>query len=166
LYINPVRNVDSTGANSYLTYDTTSREISYSTGSWFTYTPSFTSRNGDTLPTTSTLQGRYKQIGKTVFFNMYIVFSSTSGIPSVGDQWRFSYPVTPQSTTSLSVSFSFYNVTNGGNYFGVANSVMANPVSTSYFVLLDNIATVINNGAPATWNSADYILVSGSYEVA
>jgi hypothetical protein len=113
------------------------------------------------------VSGRYKQIGKTVFFYAKLVYGSTTS-PGSG-HWNFGLPVTAHSsnfTFSASIldsGVAWYGGIGNGNYTGSTTSFAVNVTSPSA-----STATwvVVGNGGPFTWGDADNITISGSYEAA
>jgi hypothetical protein len=134
---------------------------------WTSYTPTITADGGGFALNNGTLTGRYKQVGKTVFFKLKFVFGSTTTAGS--GHWNFSLPVTAYdsdftfSASILDDGVAWHGGIGNGNYTG----------STSNFVVITtspsaSIATwvPVGNGGPFTWGTADNITVSGSYEAA
>jgi hypothetical protein len=134
---------------------------------WTAYTPTITSDSGTFILGNGTSTGRYKQIGKTVFFHAKLIYGSTSS-PGTG-HWNFSLPVTAQnsnftfSATILDDGASWYGGIGNGNYTGSTTSFAViipgtNPSVTTW--------AVVGNGGPFSWGTADNITISGSYEAA
>jgi hypothetical protein len=134
---------------------------------WTAYTPTITPDSGTFTLGNGTLAGRYKQIGKTVFFYAKLIYGSTSA-PGSG-HWNFSLPVAAKdsnytfSAAILNDGASWYGAIGNGNYTG----------STTSFVVIfpsTNAALThwepVGNGGPFTWGTADNITISGSYEAA
>jgi hypothetical protein len=134
---------------------------------WAAYTPTITPDSGTFTLGNGTLAGRYKQIGKTVFFYAKLIYGSTS-TPGSG-HWNFSLPVAAKdsnytfSAAILNDGASWYGAIGNGNYTG----------STTSFVVIfpsTNAALThwepVGNGGPFTWGTADNITISGSYEAA
>jgi hypothetical protein len=134
---------------------------------WTAYTPTITPDTGTFTLGNGALTGRYKQIGKTVFFYTKLVYGSTSS-PGNG-HWKFSLPVEAKdsnymfSAAILDDGAAWYGGIGNGNYTG----------STTNFVVITtnpNEALTgwvpVGNGGPFTWGTADNITISGSYEAA
>jgi hypothetical protein len=132
---------------------------------WTAYTPTITSDSGTFILGNGTLTGRYKQIGKTVFFHAKLIYGSTSS-PGTG-HWNFSLPVTAQnsnftfSATILDDGASWYGGIGNGNYTGSTTSFVVIIPGTSPSV---TTWAVVGNGGPFSWGTADNITISGSYE--
>jgi hypothetical protein len=132
---------------------------------WTSYTPTITADGGGFSIGNGVASGRYKQIGKTVFFYAKFVYGSTTS-PGSG-HWNFSLPVTAQSSnftfpaSILDSGIAWYGGIGNGNYTGSTTSFAVNVTSP-------NAATatwvVVGNGGPFTWGAADNITISGSYE--
>jgi hypothetical protein len=133
---------------------------------WTSYTPTITADGGGFSLGNGVASGRYKQIGKTVFFYAKLVYGSTTQ-PGTG-HWNFSLPVTAQSSNFtfsaaiLDSGNAWYGGIGNGNYTGSITSFAVNVTSPNA-----GIATwvVVGNGGPFTWGNADNITISGSYEV-
>jgi hypothetical protein len=134
---------------------------------WTDYTPTITADGGGFSLGNGVASGRYKQIGKTVFFYAKLVYGSTTS-PGSG-HWNFSLPVTAyNSNFELSASIlddgaAWYGGVGNGNYTGSTTSfAVITPSPTS------SVTTwvPVGNGGPFTWTSADNITISGSYEAA
>jgi len=142
---------------------TASTGIKWDTGAYASYTPGsitgFTQGNG-------TVSGRFRQFGKTVFFNLTLTLGSTSAI-----------------TGGLVIQFPVSaNTANNGCFFG--QSRFADAGTQEY------IGTLVQNGTnfytaaainasgtyaanqgisstiPFTWTTSDVIFLSGTYEAA
>jgi hypothetical protein len=141
--------------------------ISIESTEWTSYTPTITADGGGFSLGNGVASGRYKQIGKTVFFHAKLVYGSTTS-PGSG-HWNFSLPVTAHSsnfTFSASIldsGVAWYGGIGNGNYTGSTTSFAVNVTSPSA-----GTATwvVVGNGGPFTWGDADNITISGSYEAA
>jgi hypothetical protein len=134
---------------------------------WTAYTPTITADAGGFALGNGAITGRYKQIGKTVFFYAKFVFGSTTS-PGTG-HWNFSLPVTAHnsnftfSAAILDDAASWYGGIGNGNYTGSTTSFAVIIPGTSPSV---TTWAVVGNGGPFTWTSADNITISGSYEAA
>ena len=134
---------------------------------WTAYTPTITSDTGTFTLGNGTLTGRYKQIGKTVFFYAKLVYGSTSA-PGSG-HWKFSLPVEAKdsnymfSAAILDDGASWYGGIGNGNYVGSTTNFAV--ITTNPNEALTGWVPV-GNGGPFTWGTADNITISGSYEAA
>jgi hypothetical protein len=131
---------------------------------WTAYNPTWTSDSGTPSINNGSLVGRYKQIGKTVFFNLKLTYGSTT--TGGTGAWMFGLPVTAFNdnyqfpVSILNNGLAWYGAIANGNYKG----------STSYFSIIhqnDTATTVwggVSSTAPFTFNAGDTLTVSGSYE--
>ena len=130
------------------------------TGGYTSWTPTWTNLtvgNG-------TVNAKYTQIGKTVIFNLSLVFGSTTSIASTFP--GFSLPINLVKTSTMA---NYLYVDNGvQKYF---NSAYLDNATTVYLIAGwagDNYVreTGVSATAPFTWATGDQVYVSGSYEVA
>jgi hypothetical protein len=134
---------------------------------WTSYTPTITADGGGFSVGDGVASGRYKQIGKTVFFYAKFVYGSTTS-PGSG-HWNFSLPVTAQNSdftfpaSILDSGVAWYGGIGNGNYTGSTTSFAVNVTSPNAGV---SSWVVVGNGGPFTWGNADNITISGSYEAA
>lgn len=141
--------------------------VSIESTAWTDYTPTITADGGGFALNNGTLTGRYKQIGKTVFFKLKFIYGSTTS-PGSG-HWNFSLPVTAQNpdftftATILDNGVSWYGGIGNGNYTGSTTNFAVIIPGTSPSV---TTWAVVGNGGPFTWGTADNIVISGSYEAA
>ena len=132
---------------------------------WTSYTPTITADGGGFSIGNGVASGRYKQIGKTVFFYAKFVYGSTTS-PGSG-HWNFSLPVTAQnsnftfSASILDSGVAWYGGIGNGNYTGSTTSFAVNVTSPDAGV---STWVVVGNGGPFTWGDTDNITISGSYE--
>jgi hypothetical protein len=141
--------------------------ISIESTAWTAYTPTITADGGGFALNNGTLTGRYKQVGKTVFFKLRFVYGSTTS-PGSG-HWNFSLPATAYdsdftfSATILDDGAAWYGGIGNGNYTGSTSNFAVITTSPSA-----SVATwvPVGNGGPFTWGAADNITISGSYEAA
>jgi len=134
--------------------------------SWTSYTPTWSSDSGAPSIGNGNIGGRYKQIGKTVFFNFKLTYGSTTTGGS--GAWMFGLPVTAY---DANYQFPASILNNGLAWYGaVANGNYKN--STSHFSVIhqNDTATTVWGGvtatAPFTFGTGDTLTVSGSYEAA
>jgi len=133
---------------------------------WTEYNPTWTSDSGTPSINNGSLVGRYKQIGKTVFFNLKLTYGSTTTGGS--GAWMFGLPVTAYDSN---YQFAASILNSGLAWYGaIANGNYKN--STSHFSIIhqnDTATTVwggVTAGAPFTFGAGDTLTVSGSYESA
>lgn len=134
---------------------------------WTAYTPTITADLGGFSLGNGTVSGRYKQIGKTVFFYAKFIYGSTTS-PGSG-HWNFSLPV-----QSYDQNFNFSaSILDSGNawYGGIGNGNYTGQTTTFAVITPGTSASVttwaaVGNGGPFSWGTADNITISGSYEAA
>ena len=141
--------------------------ISIESTAWTAYTPTITADGGGSALYNGTLTGRYKQVGKTVFFTLKFVFGSTTAAGT--GHWNFSLPVTAYDSNYtftaaiLDNSVAWYGGIGNGNYTGSTSSFAVIIPGTSASV---TTWATVGNGGPFIWGTADNITISGSYEAA
>ncbi len=141
--------------------------ISIESTAWTSYTPTITADGGGFALNNGTLTGRYKQIGKTVFFSLKFVFGSTTAAGT--GHWNFSLPVTAYdsnftfSAAILDNTVAWYGGIGNGNYTGSTSSFAVIIPGTSASV---TTWATVGNGGPFIWDNGDNITITGSYEVA
>ena len=133
--------------------------------SWSTYSVIWSSTSG-TQPSigNGTLNGRYKQIGKTVFVSINLTSGSSTTFGSAG-YWQFSLPVSsylPESTNLNSLIYdnslsNWYSGNSSGLYTGLTDSL-------SVLYTSGSTLSVISFNTPFTWSISDRLSIGGSYE--
>lgn len=119
-------------------------------GEWQTWTPTVTGGSGMNTSAVSVDEARYTRIGKTIFFSIRAVFT-TSGSPA--QTINFTTPIAMKTTQQLSLGSTFVN--DGILYAGAAFRTDTSTVSVRRY-------------DSANWGlgSSRGISVSGFYEVA
>jgi hypothetical protein len=141
--------------------------VSIESTAWTSYTPTITADGGGFALNNGTLTGRYKQVGKTVFFKLKFVFGSTTAAGT--GHWNFSLPVTAYdanftfSAAILDNANAWYGGIGNGNYTGSTSSFAVIIPGTSAAV---TTWASVGNGGPFIWGSEDNITITGSYEAA
>jgi collagen type VII alpha len=130
---------------------------------WNTYSPAWTASTTNPVIGNGLINGRYKQIGKTIFVNTRIQMGTTTTYGS--GQWRISLPVNAYETNSaiLPTTFldngtSWYQGLSYTEYDGNASYVV--PVWDKGFTG----SSAVNATTPHTWAATDSLTISGSYE--
>jgi hypothetical protein len=157
--------------NDYLTKSSASatyaNKTDFSSTAWTAYTPTITADGGGFSLNNGTLTGRYKQLGKTVFFSLKFVFGSTTSTGT--GHWNFSLPVTAYdanftfTATILDDGIAWYGGIGNGNYTGSTTSFAVIIPGTNSSV---TTWASVGNGGPFIWGTSDNITISGSYEAA
>lgn len=141
--------------------------ISIESTAWTAYTPTITADAGGFALNNGTLTGRYKQVGKTVFFKLKFIFGSTTSAGT--GHWNFSLPVTAYDTdftfsaAILDSGVAWYGGIGNGNYTGSTSNFAVIIPGTSASV---TTWATVGNGGPFIWGAADNITITGSYEAA
>lgn len=136
---------------------------------WTNYTPTWLASGGTPAIGNGTIAGRYKQIGKTVFFSIYVLFGSTTSFSS--GAYSFSLPVaavTPGSPAgSLARIGSAYlrdaSGTSTGHYTGMT---FVGPGATTVGVFEASAHAQLQAGVPVVWANTDFFHITGTYEAA
>ena len=128
-------------------------------GAWQSYTVSWTAATTNPSIGNGTLSGRYIQIGKLVYCQFTMRAGSTTTFGS--GNWRFSYPVAPNTTyANLYQVGSIYALDNGAaNYNGITQYGGA-----TYMGLIIS-SNWVSATAPFTWANGDVLEVNVIYEV-
>lgn len=162
---------ESSASATYLTQvnasTTYAAKSDFSNTAWTVYTPTITADSGGFSLGNGSIAGRYKQIGKTVFFHAKLVFGSTTN-PG-GGHWNFGLPVTAYdsnfqfSASILDDGAAWYGGIGNGNYTGSTTSFAVIIPGTNASV---TTWATVGNGGPFTWGASDNITISGTYEAA
>ncbi len=126
------------------------------TAVWTSYTPSLTSTSGSPSVGSGTLDGKYRQLGKTVEVRIALTWGAGTtygtGNPSI------SLPVTPleypQVAYAVLQDFGTNTFTAGAIFESVSK---VTPVSAS---------GALTNTSPFTWATNDKLVISATYEAA
>lgn len=118
---------------------------------WTAYTPTITADGGGFSLGNGTISGRYKQLGKTVYFHVKFIYGSTTN-PGSG-HWNFSLPVTAQNANFtfpaaiLDSGVAWYGGIGNGNYTGSTTTFAVNVTSPNAAVAT---WVTVGNGGPFT----------------
>lgn len=143
-------------------------------GAWTAYTPTWSKASG-TAPTlgNSTLQGYYKQIGKTVHVYFNFVIGSTS-LANGTEAWLFALPFAPATTiTSMNTNpnlivgtFYIEDLATTG-YLGFPAIYTGTQFSVKCFGATNSTTmNSINSALPFVFGVGDFIRGSFTYECA
>jgi len=164
-YAAPIRQYSDT-SSTVLFYNTTSSEVTYQSGEWTAYTPTWAADTGSVSIGNGQIVGSYKQIGKTVFFTARIQLGSSSSV-SGSSGWRVGLPVTSVASPSVIANATYLD--NGVAYYnGVANNEYNG--STTYvspLCLVTGVTgtlTQVGSTQPFTWGNQDSLLITGTYQ--
>jgi len=129
---------------------------------WDTYAVTMTASGGGlNLGTGGSTSGRYKQVGKTVWFSIYVTFGS-SGVNAGTGNYVFSLPSSaPLFATSVSGNARIYDSSASDRYFRFVS-----PSSTTQFNLCSADNVLVGAAAPIVFAASDTITIHGFYEAA
>ena len=143
---------------------------------WQGWTPALTAATTNpNIGSTGVIDGRYRQIGKTVDFELRIS-SSGSGLSNGSGNYRISYPVTPNNnyiggnSPKIVGLVNFYNASNTTMY-----QAKAMAASTSYMEVYFDVASSANlfTNSSNIWSSSFFgvptgniVTITGRYEAA
>jgi hypothetical protein len=134
-------------------------------GVWTTFTPTWTNLTIGNATQTA----KYRQIGKIVFFEVRIVFGTTT---SITGRISLNWPIAPKDNASAqmaNVNIELADVTDGP-FPGLKFSATAD--TTKFELLAINAAgtyakyAVLSSTVPFTWTTSDEINLAGFYEAA
>ena len=126
---------------------------------WQSYTPTWTAATTNPSIGNGKLSGRYLQIGKLVYCQFKMVAGSTTTFGS--GEWRFSYPVSPNTSyIDLQVGSSLLADAGTRYYDGVTI------YGGATFMTIIVGGDVIHATAPFTWTNGDLLIVNIIYEAA
>jgi hypothetical protein len=152
------------GDTTVLWLDTAATAVGVDLDEWTDYTPTWTASTTNPVLNNGSIIGRYKQIGKTMFFTIKLTIGSTTTFGS--GAWRFTLPATAQ---GYSYQFPVAILDNGTAWYQ-AMAVGDYAGSTSYFSVIVNTtnapSVAVESSVPMTWATTDTLTVSGTYEVA
>lgn len=143
----------------------TPADLTSGTGSswaWQTWTPTFTGMTGGTLN-----YSKYIQVGKTVFYRWKYTLAGAGISASV----TFTLPVTANADYSQDIDMGNANYVDSGTQL-YKGTVTVSSVTVAFLrAMLVSGANIVasstlSSTVPFTWGSADYIIVTGSYEAA
>jgi hypothetical protein len=127
-------------------------------GAWSSYSPTWTASVTNPVLNNGTIDGRYKQVGKTVHFYINILMGSTTTF-GAGD-WRVSLPITAQNAFNVIANAMYLDNTVQWYEGSAFNSFTGSTTTlTMYYT-----NTTVSNIAPFTWASGDYLIITGTYE--
>jgi hypothetical protein len=130
---------------------------------WSTYTVNWTAATTDPVLGDGSLNGRFKQIGKTTHVNIKLTAGTTTTFGN--GHWRFSLPVSTFNADSAILPTTFLD---NGTAWYQGNSWTSYDGDTGYVVPVWDKGTTGNapadSATPFTWTDADSLTISGSYE--
>lgn len=135
------------------------------TDGWSSYTPVWTKQSG-TAPSlgNGTLEGRFKQIGKIVFWELRFVWGSTTNANGT-ELWLFSLPVNAnQFGNAVGGHFGVSDAS--GNWF--TGTVLISTGGNTLRLRVDGIGSgqSLTSTIPMAWAASDEVTMQGFYEAA
>jgi len=132
---------------------------------WTSYTPSWTAVTTNPVINNGTITGKYKQIGKTVFFSVFVTMGSTTTYGT--GEWRISLPVTAASAKGVVVNLLALD-SGAAWYHGLALSAWINSTTTIALVQSEGGSAIsgFTSTNPMTWATNDEFFITGIYEAA
>jgi hypothetical protein len=131
-------------------------------GEWTNFTPTWTASTSNPAIGDGLIEGRYKQVGKTVHVWMSVSMGSTTTFGT--GEYKMSLPVAARMIASVVLDLVMYD--NGTRHY---NSLAHNDYTTG--ISLNNTSVtlfwdtgVVTESAPFTWANGDYFIISGTYE--
>jgi len=145
------------------------------TPKWQSWTPAWTT-SGTTVPSygNATVECQYAQAGDAVWFNMNIIFGSTTnfGVAGNSDNWRFGLPVAAASTVQIVGTGEIHGVGGGPGRMGIRCRL----TSTTFMELelssgrvdgnQTNGSGLIDASTPWAWAATHAIRAIGHYPAA
>jgi hypothetical protein len=130
---------------------------------WTTYTPIWTADTSNPALGDGVLTGRYKTIGKSVFFNIQVTTGTTTTYGS-GD-WQFGLPANAVDSNSVLAPATYVNSASGIQWFnGIATNKYNQTNSNITATYGSTIMVPLNETHPFSWTSNCAIVINGTYE--
>lgn len=132
-------------------------------GEWTSFTPVLGAGAGANLVIgNGSLQGKYMQIGKTVWVEIHLIIGSTTTLPSsAAAAWFWNVPVSTISNTGAGNVWALQSGVAFYNGFGI----IANSTSVNIYLGGASIAGAVTNGSPWGWTTSDQMVLSYWYEI-
>lgn len=131
---------------------------------WTAYTPVWTNSGTANTLGNGTLTGTYRKVGTQVFFQVELVWGSTTVSGSA--QWNISLPVSANATFAVAVQGTAYD-TSAATYYPVSGE---NGTQSTLVILYHQLAAavlqplnynVVGSGGPFTWETGDVLRLRG-----
>lgn len=134
--------------------------ITAADAAWTAYTPTWEGTGGTPAIGNGELSGRYKQVGKTVYFRIYMLWGSTT-TANTATAWTLTLPVTAYELRNT--PFAAY-VRDAGTltYRAIADIT----TSTKLIIWAADSNVQVGYLSPHTWANSDVLSISGTYEAA
>lgn len=126
---------------------------------WNTYTVSWTASSTNPVLNNGTIEGRYKQLGKTVFVQIRLRPGSSTTFGA--GNWRFSLPLAGKNSSSCILPATYYN---GVDWY-LGNAITEYDGNTSYIIPIVVSFGAVNSLVPFNWTGTNNKLdIVGTYE--
>jgi hypothetical protein len=150
------------GAVTNAKLDTTAGEPG---GKWKAYTPTLTGAVTNPTLGSSTVTGRYTQVGKTVICHVLYTIVTGGAFNAGSGLYRFSLPVAAN-TTAPAAYDGIGVIFDSGTEFMVAIAKMASAGTQVELSKAKDGLNLSNNTPIATWANGDYVRFTITYEAA
>lgn len=142
---------------------TITAELSALSGAWTSFIPAWTSTGSAPAYGTSTVQGRYRQVGKTVDFGVYILFA---GATFGTGNYFFSLPISAVGSPLTEQVFAAwgFDTSASDRRPGVARVPSTGLVVEPHFT--SGVSGQMSQTSPFTWANGDWLIWGGTYTVA
>lgn len=133
---------------------------------WTAFTPVWTATTSNPVIGNGTMNGAYKQIGKTVFVQYYLLMGSTTTFGS--GQWRFDLPSGPGAPVRKATFAANMADASAGLRWPATCEVLAALTNGINRVVsgAGGTGTALTSAVPFTWTTSDELMITGMYEVA
>ncbi len=125
---------------------------------WATYVPTWTCSGADNALGNGTLSGRYVQLGKLTFFDIYLAFGTTT-TPGTG-YWLFSLPSASAIGAGLSAHAARITDADAARRYGVVTELYSTTLLRLWDILSGN---GVGGTVPITYAQSDTCAISGFY---
>lgn len=129
-------------------------------GEWASYVPTWTAVTGSNTLGNGTLTGRKMVIGKTQFFQISLVFGSTT--TGSADAWLFSLPAVANNPARLATGLVYALDSGVADYIGDSITYQF-PSATDVYAKV--AAGTVTSAVPFTWATADSLTINGYYDL-
>lgn len=129
---------------------------------WTSYIPVWTSSGVAPLLGNGTVQGFWRQVGRTVDVRIALAMGSTTTFGT--GNYRFSLPVAPKFNSLLGAYCDDGSATQ--RWAGQARIIAELATGDNMRIVVQDGTGSVTNLVPFTWASTDVLVLTGSYEAA
>jgi hypothetical protein len=131
-------------------------------GEWTNFTPTWTASTSNPAIGDGLIEGRYKQVGKTVHVWMSVSMGSTTTFGT--GEYKVNLPVPARMISSVVLDLVMRD--DGTRHYNslAHNDYTTGPSLNNTSVTLFWDTGVVTESAPFTWADGDYFIISGTYE--